>query len=79
VILSDSIEEAAMLAVKLTFKVSAALYDKSVNVATPFTVLADNVPCNVDIPELPRAAVMVVLLSLVITFPYASLTATFGC
>ena len=56
----------------------ATVWDKFVNVATPFTAVAATVPCNVPLPA-SRAAVTTVLLSPLCKLPNASSMRTAGC
>ena len=68
------------LVVKRMFMVSALLYDRPLNVATPLdSVTVSALPCRLAVPVLPRAAVTVCVLSLVMTLPKASSSVTTGC
>ena len=59
--------------------VSAVLYDRPLNVATPLvSVTVRLLPCRLDVPVL-RAAVTVCVLSLVMTLPNGSSSVTTGC
>src|SRR5262249_57785985 len=60
------------LVVKAMLRVSALLYERLVNVPTPLTSVTVVVPCRVEVPRLPRAAVLVCVLSAVVTLPKAS-------
>ena len=61
------------------FIVSALLYDRPLNVATPpANVTVRSLPCRLAVPVL-RAAVTVCVLSLVMTLPNASSSFTTGC
>ncbi len=70
---------APALVVKPMFIVSALLYDRPLNVATPLdSVTVRLLPCRLAVPRLPRAAVTVCVLSLVMMLPNASSSATTG-
>ena len=66
------------VAVKLSVIVLARLWERLAKVATPLTVVAVSVPCNVPVPAL-RATVMTRPLSVVIRLPAESSTRTTGC
>ena len=66
------------VAVKLRLMVLATVWDRLAKVATPLTVVAVSVPCNVPVPAL-RATVMTRPLSVVIRLPAESSTRTTGC
>ena len=60
--------------------VSALLYDRPLNVATPLdSVTVSVLPCRAGRALLPRAAVTVCVLSVVMTLPKASSSVTTGC
>ncbi len=61
------------------FIVSALLYDRPLNVATPLaSVTVNGLPCRLAVPVMPRAAVTVCVLSLVMMLPKASSSVTTG-
>ena len=73
-------ERQPALVVKAMFMVSALLYDRPLNVATPLDQRhRQALPCRLAVPVLPRAAVTVCVLSLVMTLPKASSSVTTGC
>ena len=62
------------------FIVSAVLYDRPLKVATPLdSVTVRWLPCRLAGARLPRAAVTVCVLSLVMMLPNASSSLTTGC
>ena len=68
------------LVVKPRFIVSALLYDRPLNVATPLASVTVRVlPCRLAVPVAAGAAVTVCVLSLVMTLPNASSSLTTGC
>ncbi len=75
----DVVVNEPALVVKPMFIVSAMLYDRPLNVATPLTsVTVNGLPCRLAVPSVPRAAVTVCVLSLVMMLPNASSSATTG-
>src|SRR5947199_3207387 len=76
VTLLDKVEDKVPL-VKAMVMVSALLYERLENVATPLTTVTLVVPCREAVPPL-RVAVMTVLLSVVTRLPKASRIWTTG-
>ncbi len=77
-LLDVAVNEPALV-LKAMFIVSALLYDRPLNVATPLTSVTVKVlPCKLAVPSVPRAAVTVCVLSLVMMLPNGSSSATTG-